>query len=489
MREVISRFKIKTIFLVFLILFACDTNIFHSEKKSNPLKNKPPETYLFLFVANDSAIGIDTTASKQVVHWWGEDPDGEVIGYYIQWNYQSEPLWMTAEHDTFYVPIRTDYDEFELRVWAVDNDSLMDPTPARQVFPVFNSYPVISFKNRSNPPAPSGNPNVTAFTFPTRTFMWEARDPDGDETITDIFYALDDTTQWLKLAGTERSITLTGLAPGSHRFFLKARDIAGAESEIISFPDPEDEQTPNNWVVKEPLGDVLLVNDYALDQTNYVTQTYYENLLKNIVGESGYSVWEIGTSKTPVINPENSLPYATADIKANLDYFKKVIWFSHLGRPNLSAAGLSLTKYIAAGGNIFITNGNEEIPDTTWTFTQIDSVFRLNPGGRLLAGVKVLSALSQDSVENTSLNLEVGRLIGNRVSALIPGKDAEVVFRMEADSTASVSVPYKGSPPVGIRYSVGKGKSIYFSLPLNYCDGLGNVEDLLRYILEEEFSQ
>jgi len=293
----------------------------------------------------------------------------------------------------------------------------------------------------------------------------------------------------VRLEGNTKSITLTDLSPGSHRFFVKARDIAGAESEIISFPDSEDERTPNSWVVKEPIGDVLLVNDYALDQTNYVTQTYYENLLNNIVGESGYSVWEIGTSSTPVINPENSLPYATADIKANLDYFKKVIWFSHLGRPNLSEAGLSLTKYIADGGNVFITNGNEETPDTTWTFTQIDSVYRLNPGGRLLSGVEVLASISQDSIQNSSLDLELGRLIGNRVSALIPGKDADVVFRMEPDSTADVSVPYKGSPPVGIRYFVGEGESIYFSLPLNFCDGKGNVEELLRYILEEEFNQ
>lgn len=85
--------------------------------------------------------------------------------------------------------------------------------------------------------------------------------------------------------------------------------------------------------------------------------------------------------------------------------------------------------------------------------------------------------------------MEIGRLIGNRVSALIPGPQAEVVYRMEPDSTATVTVPYTGSPPVGIRYVLGKGKSIYFSLPLNFCDGKNNVEEVLRYILEVEFSQ
>lgn len=477
------------ILLAGFFLVACETDIFNEDKASKLLPNQAPQTYLFLFTASDSTASIDTTASKQIVHWWGDDPDGDVIGYYVQWNYQDQPVWMTAEYDTFYVPIRTDYDEFEISVWAVDNDSLMDPTPAKRVFPVFNSYPEISFKNRSNPPVPSGNPNVTAYTFPTRTFLWDAFDPDGNETITNIYYALDDSSNWIALPGDSKSITLTGLSAGSHRFFLKAQDIAGAESPVISFPDPADETTPNTWIVKEPVGDVLLVNDFAQDQNLYEVQNFYKERLNNIVGEDGYSIWEIGTTTIPVINPQNQLPYATADIKANLNYFKKVIWFSHLGRPNLTAAGLSLTQYIADGGMVFISNGNEQVPDTTWGFTQIDSVFRLNPGGRLLSGIGILSQLAADSTQNSALDMKTGKLIGNRVSALVPGPDAETVFRMEPDSTATVSVPYKGSPSVGIRYRVGKGKSIYFSLPLHYCDGNANVEEVLRYILEVEFAQ
>jgi hypothetical protein len=318
--------------------------------------------------------------------------------------------------------------------------------------------------------------------------MWDVTDPDGIETVTSIYYALDDTSSWIQLPGGERDITLTDIAPGEHRFFIKAEDIAGAQSEVISFPDPNDNDTPNTWIVKEPVGDVLLIDDFAQDQNTKTTQKVYEAMLKNIVGDQGYSIWEIGTSRTPVINPQNSLPYATVDVKANLNYFKKVVWFSHLGRPNLSLAGLSLTQYIASGGKVFITNGNEEIPDTSWTFTDIDSVFRLNPGGRLFAGVNVLASLT-NTEQDTSLNLQVGKLIGNRVSALVPGSQAEVVFRMEPDTAATVVVPYTGTPVVGIRYKVGLGESIYFSLPYNFCDGLGNMEDVLRFILLEEFEQ
>jgi hypothetical protein len=329
---------------------------------------------------------------------------------------------------------------------------------------------------------------VIAYTFPTRTFIWDVTDPDGSETVTKIYYALDDTTSWIALPGDSRSITLSGLEPGEHRFFLQAEDIAGAKSAVISYPDPDNEEVPNTWVVKEPIGDILLVNDYALDQNTHEIQSIYENMLKNIVGEDGYSVWEIGTTSNPEINPQNSLPYATADIKANLFYFNKIVWFSYYGRSNISEAGLSLTQYMADGGNVFITNGNEVSPDTSWTFTDIDSVYKLNPGGRLLPGVEVLASFT-NTAEDSLRDLKLAKLVAVRVSALIPGPHADVVYRMEPDSTASTSVPYKGSPAVGVRYKIGSGKSIYFSLPFHDLYGNSNLESVLEYILEEEFAQ
>ena len=507
--------KLNTLYLLlavaFIVLVRCSLqDPFGDEKDSKLTGNMPPETHLFLYVDQQQiayfdtvrigdttkvridtsyyTTGLDTTPSKQIVHWWGDDPDGQVIGYYYQWDYESEPTFTTDEYDTFYVPIRSEYDEFTIRVWAVDNDSLSDPSAAVLCYPVYNSPPEILFRLGSNPLVVN-NPDVTAFTFPTRTFSWEAYDPDGKETITNIWYALDDTSSWIALPGDETQLTLRDdvLTPGEHKIFIRAQDVSGRYSNLITFPDPDDDQVPNRWVVKPIQGDILLVNDYAQDQNLHEIQNFYTQILDAIdrVGENGYSVWEIGTDRTPVVNPQNALPASSIDIEANLSYFKKVIWFSFRGRPGLLDASLSITKFISNGGKIFISNGNNLLPDTTWTFTNIDTVKILNPTGRLFVDTEINAFFGSN--DDSALDLKLGELIADRVYSLIPGIGATPVFKMQNDTTATVKVPYTGEPVVGLRYRVGEGESIYFSLPFHSCYGNDNMKEFFEYILFEEF--
>jgi len=509
--------------LLMLILLAgsipfttCD-NPFLKERKSEQLPNQPPETYLFLFfdsdtltvqdttyqngepvIVQDTVITtLDTTASRQELHWWGEDSDGEVVGYWYQWNYMDEPVFTSAEAGTFYVPIRQQYDIFDFQVQAVDNDSLIDPVPAKLSFPVFNSFPHINFRNKSNPPAPAGNPDVTNYTFPTRTFVWDAVDPDGNETITEILWTLDDTTEWNviqrdQFGNLPDHLTLTEIPVGYHTFYLKARDIASAESNLIMFPDTSDDNVPNHWYVKPAVGSVLLVNDFSWDQNDYTVQTFYTDILEEIIAPPDtYSVWEIGsTFGDAAVNQQNALPYSSTDIEAYLNYFEKVIWFCHLGKPHITESGLSMTRYIKNGGHLFITNGNEQAPDTTWLFTSIDSTFRLNPGGRLLPDIYVNANFGIPEVDD-QLNLRIEQLIGNRVSALIPKgiSGTHSVYKMQHPDSTSIAVPYQGTPVVALHFEPDyiAGESIYLSLPLHYCNGDQNVKALLDYIINDEF--
>ena len=106
----------------------------------------------------------------------------------------------------------------------------------------------------------------------------------------------------------------------------------------------------------------------------------------------------------------------------------------------------------------------------------------------MLAGLKVVASFT-NTPDDSFRDLELEKLLAVRVSALIPGPNSEVIYRMEPDSTASVPVPYPGSPAVGVRYEVGQGKSIYLSVPFHILNGASNLEDVFRYILEEEFAQ
>ncbi|MCF7885499.1 MAG: hypothetical protein K9M80_03305 [Candidatus Marinimicrobia bacterium] len=503
--------KVLLIIFTILIICTCD-NPFIQKKSGNPLDNESPDTYLFLQINSDSLAlddtsytgtdtivtkdtlitGLDTTSSQQVLHWWGEDGDGEVIGYYYQWDYQTEPVFTTQESDTFFVPIRQQYDNFNFRVWAVDNDSLRDPVPAKLTFPVRNSFPNISFRNNSNPDAPANNPNATSFTFPTRTFVWDATDPDGNQTIAKILWTLDDTTNWQELKRVKNGvlpnqITLENIEPGYHTFYAKAVDVAGAKSETIMFPDTTDDQVPNNWYVKEPVGDILLVDDYAKEQSSKEVQSFYTNLLQSKKIEiDTFSIWEIGNYK---FNVANTLPYTMADIKGYLNYFKTVIWFSKIANNHLSEAGLGLTKYIKENGNLLIFNGSQQMPDTTWTFTDIDSVYSMNGDGELInKGVKI-NAHFGDEALNEKYTLELGEWIFWQVIALQPSDNRYIKKLYTMESSDSVEVPYVGEPCVAVHYEPDfiEGESIYFSLSLDICNGKNNVEDLIDYIINEEF--
>jgi len=124
-------------------------------------------------------------------------------------------------------------------------------------------------------------------------------------------------------------------------------------------------------------------------------------------------------------------------------------------------------------------------------------VYRINPAPiRLLTGFKI-NAFLGDEFLNDQLGLEIGsesiyfNTISNKVSGLLPGENAETIYRLEhGDSTGMPADRiYSGEPIVGIRYAPSflSGKCIYFSLPLHACDNKRNVTDLIEYILNEEF--
>ena len=42
--------------------------------------NIPPDTHIFVEGM------VDTVPARQIIHWWGNDPDGWVVGYHYNWD-------------------------------------------------------------------------------------------------------------------------------------------------------------------------------------------------------------------------------------------------------------------------------------------------------------------------------------------------------------------------------------------------------------------
>ncbi len=512
-----------------LVLASCD--IFEDPPTSSPLANSVPETYLsvssqsMIFVQLDTVIcdtlgncdsmyayyfeadsippgEMDTLdnalqtilASTQTMTWWGEDPDGDIIGYYYKWMHEDDWTFTTSESETFIIPIRTAFGIFGFSVKAMDSDSLVDSSPAEITLPIRNTPPVVDFRYQSNPVVTGSTPDITERTFPTRTFLWTVADDDGLETVDSIFYALDDTSQWIGLPASEKGITLSDLEPGTHVFYVKARDIAGAESVVIHYPDLDDDSTPNTWEVMEPVGDVLLVDDYDFDPSNNAL-TWYEDVLDTItaISDDGYSIWEIG----------RNLPYSETDVSATLGYFKHIVWYTAVTGPETYGdASNAIYQFIQQGGNVLVIV--TELTPSAAIWHPFDSTAIINPDGRLFSGTDLHSLI------DSTLDLRLSKLIPYRVSSIALTDTSEIdpvngpyytpLYRLPEPGPSD---PWIGRPLVAAEYdhtspiNENAGKAILFTIPMHdgtawggaTMEGNGSGGKFISWVLQERFLQ
>lgn len=395
-------------------------------------------------------------------------------GEFIQINTAIDTATIFVD-ETVYVDSITAY-----YVTSIDGQGI-ESVPSK-VVKDWSSPPSIAFVHRSNPTV--SDPDIVHKTFPTRTFVWEVADPDGYETVTNIYYSLDDTTEWIELPNIQHSITLRDIPIGTHIFYLKAKDDFGLFSPVAMFPDTLDNTTPNTWEVLPVTGNVLIVDDYDQDYSNNALN-WYRGVLDSIpgIGPGNYSIWEIGTE----------LPYSATDITSTLKYFDNVLWFTaYVGSETYHGADSNILSYVMDGGNLFINA--TELLDTSFTWFPMDSSFILNPTGRLLSGRTLESSISPD------LDLQTSSLISVRVSGFVPDHQrfatVKEFYRMAAPTTGD---GWTGNPTV---CSMGQfqvsptqlsGKIVLMSMPLHsgltpLLEGNGSASKFIKYLLEEEFT-
>ncbi len=503
--------KLLQLFISILLIFgfySCYDN-----PTNNPVANKPPQTGLSLMP--DS--GISPQPTKLKVSWWGDDPDGNVVGFYFTWD-GINWAFTTSNDSLFSLQIGAADTTYLFQVSAVDNGGngkydndikqngidfgpepfidknnngvydkgekyfdigLIDPSPATLDFPLKNTAPTVSWNSLSTVPDTS---------FPVMSFGWNAEDLDGDQTILKIKIALNDTTDPTKIVsldGSVRNITIrttdfqssdpgmdilvegleTNIFPiklhglkfnDNNRFFVQVVDISGASSPYISLPD-----SGKNWYVKKPKGNLLIVDDYALPDN---TPQFYASMMDSLGLASNYDVLD---------RVNNPLPYKNVTFLQTLKLFKYVLWYSD-NNPSLDLISAITQKYLDAGGKMafslqFLQNISLEtisgfLPINTDTLYAANSI---DPG----------TVISADTTNPSYPELLT----------------TAGLFRIK-----SFSLPPLGAIPIyyfpnhelsGYVGFFNSTKTLFFiSLPLSKCNGgAANVKTLLHKILIEDF--
>ena len=238
--------------MVCIVLFGSCSKQFTNEPKANV----PPSTRLWL--TPDSVLL--ESVSRQHLYWYGEDPDGMVVGYLLAvGNYKPAPAripfpdtvtytWVVRTDTLIGLPLRAIRDSFTVIVRAVDNtskqtillpegaivrmspqpywdvdsngifdshdilltnfQSATDPKGAILLFPIRNTPPTVLFAAN---PVDSSTIQQPETTYTVATFSWVGHDADGDNTIVSYRIALNDTTSpnsWVTLSSKSNLVTL-----------------------------------------------------------------------------------------------------------------------------------------------------------------------------------------------------------------------------------------------------------------------------------------
>ncbi|MEJ5261921.1 MAG: fibronectin type III domain-containing protein [Ignavibacterium sp.] len=509
-----------------IILFSC-----YDELIDAPIGNKPPKTFISVFA--DTTINQQPSSVK--LSWWGDDPDGLIIGYFISidginWTFttrnDSVISFTLLGSDTTYL----------FRVAAVDNSGngvydnqlisgninfgpepftdlnnnntydndepfidcgAIDPEPAELILPLKNSAPKIKFLVDRN----DNTILIPDTTFPVASFGWTITDLDGDNTIAKVFIALNDTSQKIQLPPTTRFVTLkveppynsdlvecdvylgTSIStpyhtklPGlklndTNRFYVYCEDIAGSQSQLLSMPSAN---SSLSWYVKKPKGDILIIDDYGVSDN---ASSFYYSVFDSLNLSSRTDVWDIKLGKTST-TPAKLLPkFISPQFTETLKLFKAVYWYTD-NDPTLEPAQISVREYIISGGKVFFSMifPQQFDPRGLSDFLPVDS---LSP-----APISFIprNTLINPSDEGITLNYPLLSIDDSTV----PVARIRTYYPNPFAAKTLYRLGLSGDPIIGFKSS--DSKLIYLGIPLHRANGNPfNVKTLFDKVLFEEF--
>lgn len=439
------------VLLILPFSFSCDDPI--SEK----VENMPPQTYLSIFP--DSTIAPGSTLIT--IRWWGDDPDGFITGFRV--SFDSVDWGYTTNNDsTFALSINGSDSTFRFFVSAVDDQGLIDPTPASNLYPVVNSAPVVTFEAGTELPD-------TSFTI--ASFKWIGTDPDGDENIASYLWSLNDTVNFRRVPASITLLTLNSdsgiIANANNVFYLRAEDEAGALSPIVRMPD-----TSRTWHVKAVTSKILMVRD--IPSANLVTATqYFANTLDTI----NYDMIDIKSNNGALI-PKIVNPMWVE----TLGLFDVVFWVGGTGSvanaANFSLAQESLPFYLLDGGRVFFSSGFQGVgvsgQGSLINFAPVDSVTSCT-----IPFINITDS-NLTKVDNSYPVIGSSSLITAVKGVYTPAQVIYTFFNGQGCTTSPIVVCFKDAPV--------NPRIVFMTLPVYFLNRDPNAsKDLFRKIFIGEF--
>ncbi len=489
-------------FLCLLALNACDPR----EGDNTPDANLPPQTHLSMGYFRTDSSSIDTLSLSNAVvelSWWGEDADGTIDHYEYRWNYDvdslGQDLWTetTFESDSFIVLLTTQQDTFRFEVRAFDDKGAVDPSPAAVSLPVYNTMPNVAWVANSQELLSSFFEGDTSWTFPYVTFHFNVWDLDGLETVTDVLWALDDTTEWNTADPSLGMISFTpeNLAPGPHRMFLKAQDIAEAWSETLQYPRIEDTLAtgePQTWMVRDLYGDILVILDELTEATDNIEAFRSAFSAMGKVENQDYTFWE----------GYKWIPYDETDFFTILNQFHMVVW-SAWKNDNTELACPVLDRYLAQEGKLLISTSDigrvssSEGHYYPYLFDTVCLPLMDVTGDRKYIGSS--DDILSDYAEFPTLHMTTrvscrGLADGDLWFGVVPdtvgvvGADTVAVvplYYVPAGSGSDLPMATLGARQAAADGIAGHASEVYVEFPLFYVE---NLDELLQYLLANDFN-
>ncbi len=484
---------------LFLFIASCDDSVL------TPTGNIPPDTKLFLDTIRNQQN------SRVNVSWSGDDPDGLVIGYAISWN--EKDWFFTRNNDsTFALQVESSDTTFGFSVAAIDNslkqypnegarldfsdnngnnrwdegekflllDGAIDPSPARLIFPIKNSPPIMAWGNDTSAKSAVAVA-LPDTTFAFATFKFFVTDPDGDATLESIEWSLNDSSTnatWRPLPKGARLFSISakdGLILNSNNvLYMRARDIGNLQSKMLSYP-----ASGKTWYVQGSKGPILLIKDSG----NRDADNFYLNAL-NAAGFSGrFDVLDINSTRTVDAPAKTIPPFISPMFIESLKLYSAVIWYTDKN-PSMNLAQQALGDYMRAGGKVlFIADLPAPISEDMRTeirdFSPIDSIGKQEVSSDPLAirnGTDFLP-IPHGTVTYPVLTKERGSVL---VYPLYPKANAKAVYRLPENPK------WVGSPILGAIDD--ESDMVFLHLPLHLLNVNDQALQLISTILRNEFS-